>query len=100
MRQNGLIKIGMKTEVVNMRLGSYDEYCGRGSIFGNPFEIGRDGTREEVIEKYKKWFNFLLKDKRFLDELKKLKGKRLGCFCWPQKCHASIIAEYVNSLDS
>ena len=28
-------------------------YIGRGSAWGNPFVIGRDGDRAEVIEKYK-----------------------------------------------
>ena len=75
-------------------------YCARGSIFGNPFEIGRDGNREEVIKKYKKWFNFLLKDKRFVNELIKLKDQNIGCFCdYPREnCHLSIIKEYLDNL--
>jgi Domain of unknown function (DUF4326) len=28
----------------------------RKSRWGNPFEIGREGTREEVIQKYRDWF--------------------------------------------
>lgn len=28
---------------------------------------------------------------------KALKGKILGCYCAPQRCHADIIAEYANS---
>ena len=27
-------------------------YVGRGSLWGNPLVIGKDGTREEVIEKF------------------------------------------------
>ena len=30
-------------------------YVGRPSKWGNPFVIGRDGTREEVIAKYRDW---------------------------------------------
>ena len=30
-------------------------YIGRPSIWGNPFVIGKDGTRGEVIEKYERW---------------------------------------------
>jgi len=86
-------------QIVNIKSGKpYDIYCGRGSIFGNPYEIGVDGTREQVIERYKKWFNFLLRDKRFVDELNKLKGKTLGCFCVPQKCHCEVIIEYLNKI--
>ncbi len=92
----------MITTVVNWRDDKNSCYIGRGSIFGNPYIIGRDGTRDEVIERYKnEWFPFLLKDKRFVAELIKLKNKKLGCFCKPyNRCHGEIIADYLNSLDS
>lgn len=72
-------------------------YCGRGSIFGNPFKIGRDGTREEVIEKFKDYFfKKLTTDSNFRKEVHKLKGKILVCFCKPLPCHADIIEKYLN----
>lgn len=91
------------TTVVNKKYSAYDVYCGRGSIFGNPYVIGKDGTREQVITRYRdEWFPFLLNDKTFKAALLNLKGKRLGCFCKdPTKevwCHCDIIAEYLNSL--
>jgi hypothetical protein len=27
----------------------------QGSVLGNPFRVGRDGTLEEVIKKYRRW---------------------------------------------
>jgi hypothetical protein len=30
-------------------------YVGRPSALGNPFVVGRDGSREEVIAKYRRW---------------------------------------------
>lgn len=84
------------TTVVNKRLQPYDTYCGRGSIFGNPYEIGHDGTREQVIERYKIWFNFLLRDPIFRAEVLKLKNKRLGCFCKPLACHCDVIADWLD----
>jgi len=82
--------------VVNIKGNDYDEYIGRGSIFGNPYEIGIDGTRSEVIARYEKWFKHLLKDPIFRRELAKLKGKKLGCFCHPLRCHGEIIVKYLN----
>ena len=43
--------------VLNKRTGTHDGaiYIGRGSKWGNPFVIGKDGTRAEVIEKYGQW---------------------------------------------
>ncbi len=81
------------TKVVNLRHDKYEIYIGRGrgSIFGNPFVIGIDGTREEVIEKYRVYFNEkVTNDINFKKEVLKLKNKILGCFCAPLKCHGSI----------
>ena len=45
-----------KTTVINIRNDKrYDVYIGRPSKWGNPFVIGRDGTREQVIKKYRDW---------------------------------------------
>jgi len=30
-------------------------YIGRPSPLGNPFKIGRDGTRDEVVARYREW---------------------------------------------
>lgn len=83
-----------------MRSEPFDSYIGRGSVYGNPFEIGTDGNREQVITRYQKWFNFLVKDPKFLVLLETLKGKKLGCFCknplTEVACHGDIIAKYVN----
>ena len=87
----------MKTKVVHCKKEKYDVYIGRPSIFGNPFEIGKDGTRKEVIKLYKKHFYYLLeKDERFKWEVLGLKGKTLGCWCKPQDCHGDVIVEYLN----
>jgi hypothetical protein len=85
------------TKVVNMRVERYDVYIGRGSIFGNPYEIGLDGTREEVIARYRKWFNFCLRDPAFKSMILQLRGKTLGCFCVPQKCHGEVIQEWLDA---
>jgi len=86
------------TTVVNLKNSSYDFLICRGTIFGNPYEIGIDGTRKEVIERYKVWFNFMLRDQIFKDAVMKLKGKRLGCYCSPLKCHGDVICNYLNSV--
>ena len=39
--------------VVHCKLEEYDIYIGRPGIWGNPFFIGKDGTREEIIEKFR-----------------------------------------------
>lgn len=87
------------TKVVNIDKGeNFDVYIGRGSKWGNPYAIGFDGDREEVIQKYK--YDF---EKGFLkftkEDVLELKGKTLGCHCKPAACHGDVLAEYLNSLD-
>ncbi len=84
-----------KTTVVNKRNSEYDVYIGRGSIFGNMYEIGVYGTRKECIAKYRSWFYAALDCPEFKEEIEKLKGLRLGCYCKPLACHGDIIVEYL-----
>lgn len=79
-------------KVVNLKKSNYDIYIGRGSKWGNPFEIGKHGTREEVIQKYKEW---IVDQPQFAD-LEELRGKILGCFCYPLKCHGNVLIEFLN----
>lgn len=76
------------TRVVHCKKDSYDIYIGRPSKWGNPFQIGRDGTREEVIDKYAQW---ILGQKNLLLSLSELRGKVLGCWCYPQVCHGDVL---------
>lgn len=80
----------MNKKVVNCRNEKYDVYIGRPTKWGNPFVIGRDGTREEVIQKYRKWLN---KQPRLLASLHELEGKVLGCHCAPLPCHGEVLLE-------
>jgi len=85
-----------KGKIVHCRRQKYDVYVGRPSNFGNPFEIGKGGTREEVIEKFKIYFmGRLHKDEQFKRAVNKLKGKVLACWCYPKDCHARIIIDYL-----
>jgi len=52
-------------------------YVGRPSKWGNPFAIGRDGTRDEVIAKYRAW---IVRQPALMAALGELRGKHLVCF--------------------
>ena len=88
--------------IVNKHHGESGEYIGRGSPLGNPFVIGKDGSREQVIAKYRVWLNeqIMRKNPVVLDELNRLgnkaideKGLALQCFCYPKPCHGEVIKE-------
>lgn len=81
--------------VVHCKTDNYDVYIGRPSRYGNPFEIGKDGTRTEVIQKYKEW---IYSQPELLEEIRSnLKGKILGCWCSPLACHGDILSEIANT---
>ena len=82
-----------KSVIVVRRSEPHDVYIGRPSKWGNPFKIGRDGTREEVINKYRKYIS-TREDLRLA--LSELWGKRLGCYCAPLPCHGDVLAELAN----
>lgn len=85
-----------ETVVVNAHHSPFDVLIARPSIFGNPFRRGVDGSREEVIAKYREWFARRLQDPKFHLAVLELRGKRLGCYCAPDPCHGQVIAEYVD----
>ena len=71
----------------------------KASIFCNPFIINKDGNREEVLTKYEEYIREKLKGAEvgedFKVELMKLKGKNLGCWCKPEKCHGDILLKFI-----
>lgn len=90
------------TTVVNLTTGAkYDVYIGRPSQFGNPFKIGRDGTRDEVIAKFERYAaERVMTDAKFASAVKSLYGQRLGCYCFPLKCHGDILIELTEHLNA
>lgn len=82
------------------------EYIGRPSVLGNPFVIGKDGSRIEVVEKYRNW----LKEKFKIDETIKNELLRLVnmfknngeliliCWCAPELCHGNVIKDTIIDL--
>ena len=88
-----------ETRVVNVKSGEpYDLYIGRAnpryrlgkSKWSNPFKIGRDGTRDEVLAKHRAW---IMEQPELLAQVGELRGKVLACWCKPERCHGDTLAE-------
>jgi hypothetical protein len=71
-------------------------YIGRPSKWGNPFIIGKHGTREEVILKYR---NYILHSPVLLMALPELRGRDLICWCAPEACHGDVLLELANAAE-
>ena len=75
-------------------------YVGRPTKWGNPFRIGRDGDRDEVLRLHRRLVMArsdptMLK---FRDEVKReLQRKDLVCWCAPLACHADVLLEIANA---
>lgn len=96
---------------VGIDVGPHVIYCGRPGQgepgpFGNPFVTGKDGTRDEVIEKHKAWFNAPEQEptrSRLLGLaiLAACKGGKdevvLACFCSPKSCHCDTMAQWLRN---
>ena len=71
-----------------------NEYIGRGtnsitaSKWGNPFKVDKFNSRQKVIGLYQKHIQSNPKLAKCVAELK---GKKLGCWCSPQRCHGEIL---------
>jgi hypothetical protein len=62
---------------------------------GNPFKIGRDGTREQVLDKYE---DYLAARPELKERIaREFCGKDLACWCdLDERCHADILLRIAN----
>ena len=70
----------------------------RTSDWGNPFIMGTkedtaDGDRDTVCDNYDMFFQLKLSLQVRIGELK---GKVLGCWCFPDRCHGDFLAAQAN----
>lgn len=84
------------TRVVHCKKEKYDIYIGRPSKWGNPFTIGKDGNRKEVIDKYR---DYILSNKNLMNDLHELNDKTLGCWCKPKECHGDVLVKLIDGGD-
>lgn len=62
----------------------------RASAWCNPFRIGKDGTRADVLDKYEA---YVRRNERLMDNLSSLAGMKLGCWCKPEPCHGDVLVK-------
>jgi hypothetical protein len=92
----------MKKRVVHCQSGEpFDVYIGRPSRWGNPFshKTGtlakfKVATREAAVSKFREW---IVQQPDLMAALPELKGKVLGCWCWPLACHGDVLVELADS---
>ena len=78
----------------------------RTTWLGNPFHMGKDGNRKEVIEKYKVYFDQkMIEDKEFRDKFYQMCKRykhcdqiQLVCWCYPAQCHGEVIKKAMEEI--
>ena len=76
-------------KIVHCKKEKHTLYIGRPTVWGNPFVIGKDGNREEVIQKYE---TYARNNKALMHNISLLhEDLILGCWCAPLACHGDII---------
>ncbi len=81
-----------KTTAVHCKKDSYDVYIGRPSKWGNLFT---EGTKAENIRDYKE---YVLKGP-LIEDIEELRGKTLGCWCRPGRCHGDVLIELLREKE-
>jgi hypothetical protein len=77
------------------------------SPLANPFVIGREGNRKEVIERYRDWLNhevLVRRNRTIIEALIHARGETLSCWCrhvgeertGKNACHADVILEFLD----
>jgi len=69
--------------------------CDRFSDFGNPFEMDKDGDRDTVCDNYEQ--HYLPFKPSIHKQLMNLKGKALGCWCAPLRCHCDTLKAIIDA---
>jgi hypothetical protein len=86
----------MTTRVVNMTSAKrFDVRIDRATKWGNPFYVGRHGSRQQVIERYE---TYIRNQPDLMAALSELKGKTLGCWCKPLPCHGDVLARLAEEV--
>lgn len=97
--QKALSGEGPATRVAHVKDAPYDIYIGRkngdlpASIWANSHQIGKDGTREEVVLKY---YRDTLDNPELMARIHELRNRTLGCWCKTKDdphalCHGDVL---------
>ena len=65
----------------------------RRAVWGNPFVMGRAGTRAQVIARYRAdLWRRIRAGEIALEAVAALNGRDLACHCAPLPCHGEVLA--------
>lgn len=83
----------MSGRVVHCKREPFDVYIGRPSKWGNPFPVpsrgyDREADPDRILERYEA---HVRSRPELMAALPELRGKVLGCWCAPKRCHGDVL---------
>ena len=73
----------------NIYIGRKTEFL-EASKWANPFAISYTNNRESVVSKFEQ---YIRNNCELLKDIQELKGKNLGCWCHPKRCHGTVLKQ-------
>jgi hypothetical protein len=74
-------------------------FIGRPGVYGNPYKIGVDGERMDVVLLFRDYcLHRIEEDGVFRHLVRELYGKSLVCFCKPHPCHGTLLCALADQL--
>ena len=98
------MNVTSRVRLSNSRRDDEGEYVGRPTPLGNPFVMRDESERDEVCDKYARWFAQMLVEQppNVMNQLLSLREKlrlqgvlTLRCWCAPKRCHAESIKQWL-----
>lgn len=66
----------------------------KSSKWRNPFSVKKYG-RDGCLEKYEEY----IRNSDLIHDIEELRGKELGCWCKPEKCHGDILVKILKESE-
>lgn len=79
----------------------------RPNLLGNPFVVGRDGTRDQVCQKYRQWIRDKIRNDAVIKNIvwQLAAADEYGvdvdlvCCCLPKRCHGQEILSIIYEIN-
>lgn len=91
--------------VVHLHKDSFDVLIDRTTPWGNPFSHKQGtrarwhvDTRDDAVNDFSRWVRYSdhAEAQWIRAHIHELRGKTLGCWCSPKRCHGMILAQMAN----
>ena len=66
------------------------------SKWANPFTVRKEGSAAAAVAKYE---HYIMSNSSLLKDLRELRGKTLGCWCYPGPCHGNVLVSLLHKSE-